>query len=159
MLKLRLKLLSNTLLILSKGLQFIFRLRKMPLIRNLLSLLTIIQRDRSLRSCLWENQMVYINLELKELLLKLRRTTLRSELEVDICPLMSSWISILLSSLRNLKERIHSKDLVRRLQSKRQLLIQLWENHLQLEAHLLLQINLQEKLLFDQSTKFRKQIV
>ena len=69
----------------------------------------------------------------KELLLRSKKTTSRSELVEDIFPLTNSWISTLLLSLRNLKERTHLEDLAKRLQFKRQLLITESEKQVQLE--------------------------
>jgi hypothetical protein len=58
------------------------------------------------------------------LLSKLKSKESKSELEVDIYLSMSFWTSIHLLSLKSLKERILWRDLVRKLQFKKQLLMQ-----------------------------------
>ena len=123
MLRLRLKLLSNTSLTWNRELLFTFQLRMMPLTESLPSSSTTTPKDPNSRSCSWERLKVFTSLVQRELLLRLRRTISRLELEEDIFPSMSSLINTPLLSSRNWRERIHSRDSVKRSLCKRQLSI------------------------------------
>ena len=106
---------SNTLLTSNKGLPSIFRSKMTQLIKSLLNLSTTIRNAQNLKSCLWENLRVSINLAPREFKSKLNERVLKSELEVATCLSMSSLISIPRSSWRNLNAKTLWKDSARRL--------------------------------------------
>ena len=139
MLRLRLRLLSNTSLTWNRESLFTFQLRMILLTESLPSSLTTTLKDPNSRSCSWESLKVFTSLVPRELLSRLRRTISRLELEEDIFPLMSSLINTPQLSSRNLKEKIHSRDSVKRLLSRRQLSIKesakTHQSDLQEEAH------------------------
>ena len=154
MLKLKSKHWSSISSISSRELLFTSQWRMTRWTRSWLSSSTTILRGLNSRSCLWGRRKVYTSLVPRELRLKLRRIISRSELVEVTCLLMNSLISTHLLNLRSLKEKIHSRDSVRKWLFRRPLSMPEPEKFLQLEL-LQPKADLQEKQLSEIKKQFK----
>ena len=110
--------------------------RRMPSIRSWPNSLTIILRDPNWRLCSWENLKVFTNSVPRELQSRSKKMQSRSELVEAISQLTNSWTNTLQLNLKSLRERILSRDSVKKSPSRKQSLMRALENLLQFNGHL-----------------------
>lgn len=91
--------------------KFILLISMIKLIKHLVTISILILRPVIWKSCFWEKVKVFISLGKRGFMLKLKKVIkFWSELEEDICILMSSFISILKLKSKKLKGEMYWPD-------------------------------------------------